>query len=62
MTKKEETIEVEGQEVELMEAHEVLSNSFDFSKKDNLLALHGILKSLNINSISDLENLIAKAQ
>lgn len=50
------------EEAVLVEPHEVLKTSFDFSKKDNLLALQTILADLNVRSIGDLENLIAKAQ
>jgi hypothetical protein len=44
--------------VELMEeAQEVVES---VSEKDNLIAIHQTLKDLNIHSISDLENLIAR--
>lgn len=58
MAKK--TIEVEGENV--VEPHQVLASSFDFSIKANLLALHKILMDLGIRSISDLENKIARAE
>lgn len=35
---------------------------YKLSEKDELLALYAKLKELNVRSISDLENLIARAE
>lgn len=49
--------------VQTVAPHEVLNTStFDFSKKDNLLALHKILLDLNVRSIGDLEVAIGRAE
>ena len=45
-------------EVEIAEALEPVKEK---TEKEKLLELYDTLKSLNINSISDLENLIARA-
>ena len=59
MAKKKETDE-EGIESGLIPTPEVHQSTF--SRKGELLALYQQLKDLGVRSISDLENLIARAE
>lgn len=50
------------EDAKMVDPSEVLNtNTFDFSQKANLLALHKILIDLNVRSIGDLEVAIARA-
>ena len=59
--KKEESVEEEVVELEDAVQSPVLPPQGK-SEKERLLELHKTLKDLSINSISDLENLIARAE